>query len=124
MADFATPNLPSRSFDATAAFYAPLGFAQHFRSDHWMILRRGAIWLEFFPHPALDPRESHFGCCLRLDDLAATVAQCRAAGVPENPHGIPRFVAPRREPSGLEIAYLVDADGTLLRLVQTPPESA
>lgn len=32
-ADLATPNLPSRQFDATAAFYAWLGFVQPWCDD-------------------------------------------------------------------------------------------
>ena len=46
-----------------------------------MILRR-ALTLEFFL-PDLDPLTSSFGCCLRLDDLAAFYAACVAAGLPE-----------------------------------------
>jgi predicted lactoylglutathione lyase len=33
MPDRATPNLPSRDFDATEAFYAPLGFERTWRDD-------------------------------------------------------------------------------------------
>lgn len=53
MADHATPNLPSRDFGATAAFYAALGFEQDYLSDGWMILARGEATLEFFPFPIL-----------------------------------------------------------------------
>ncbi len=120
MADFATPNLPSRDFDATEAFYGALGFGRLFRADYWLILTRGDIWLEFFPWPDLDPAQSNFGCCIRLDDLAAMVAQCEAAGVERGERAIPRLTPPRREPSGLTIAYLVDEDGSLLRLIQHP----
>ncbi len=118
MADEATPNLPSRNFAATAAFYARLGFEEDYRSDGWMILSRGTASLEFFPYPDLDPFTSSFGCCLRLDNLAAMMAQVEASGVPDARSGIPRFHPPARDPSGLIIAYLVDPDGTLLRLIQ------
>ena len=125
MADFATPNLPARDFDATEAFYAPLGFARAFRADYWMILCRGEAWLEFFPWPDLVPQESAFSCCIRLDDLDALIQQSTAAGLPVgNDKGIPRLVPPRPEPSGLTIAYLVDPDGSLLRLVQNPKPAA
>ena len=116
--DHATPNLPARDFAATARFYAALGFAEGWRDDGWMILKRGALTLEFFPFPALDPLTSSFGCCLRLDDLDSFYTTCVAAGVPEQCHGQPRLTPPRRETSGMAIAYLVDPDGTLLRLVQ------
>jgi hypothetical protein len=118
MADHATPNLPARDFAATAGFYAKLGFAEDYRSDGWMILSRGAVTLEFFPYPDLDPYQSSFSCCLRLDDLEAMMAQVRASDVPNARVGIPRFHPPKIEHSGLTIAYLIDHDGTLLRLIQ------
>lgn len=118
MTDHATPNLPARDFAATSAFYAALGFAEDYRSDGWMIMSRGDATLEFFPYPDLDPYHSSFSCCLRLDDLHAMMAQVRAADVPNARVGIPRFHPPAPDPSGLTIAYLIDPDGTLLRLIQ------
>lgn len=118
MTDHATPNLPARDFAATAAFYAKLGFQQDYRSDGWMILSRGAVTLEFFPYPDLDPYQSSFSCCLRLDDLSAMMRQVEASGVPDRRQGIPGYHPPRLEDSGLAIAYLLDPDGTLLRLIQ------
>lgn len=117
MGDRATPNLPARDFAATEEFYAALGFARDWRSDGWMILSRGDLLLEFFPFPDLDPATSSFSCCLRLDDLAGFYAGCLGAGIPERRTGWPRLHPPTREASGMEIAYLVDPDGTLLRLV-------
>ena len=118
MTDRATPNLPARDLASTSAFYAELGFAQDYGDDGWMILSRGAVTLEFFPFPDLDPSTSSFGCCLRLDDVDAFYAVCRAAGLPETTHGFPRIQPPRRESSGLRIGALIDPDGSLLRLVQ------
>ena len=118
MTDHATPNLPARDFAATAAFYARLGFEEDFRDGGWMILSRGDATLEFFPHPDLDPARSDFSCCIRLDDLAAMMAQVEASGVPEARAGIPRYHPAAPDPSGLTIAYLIDPDGTLLRLIQ------
>ena len=46
------------------------------------------------------------------------VAQCLTAEIPDTRSGWPRIHPPRREASGLDIAYLIDPDGTLLRLVQ------
>ena len=118
--DHATPNLPSRQFAATVAFYSGLGFGVAYRSEGWLILERRGLTLEFFPYPDLDPACSSFGCCLRLDSIDPFVAQCRAAGVPETTTGWPRLHPPSIEPSGMRIAYLVDPDGTLLRLVENP----
>ena len=118
MADTATPNLPARDFATTARFYAKLGFEEDYRSDGWMILSRGDATLEFFPYSDLDPYQSSFSCCLRLDDLTAIMRQVEASGVPDARDGIPRYHPAAPDPSGLTIAYLIDPDGTLLRLIQ------
>lgn len=122
MADHATPNLPSRNFLKTERFYSKLGFRASFRSGHWLILERDSITLEFFPWPDLDPAQNNHSCCIRLDELDAMVEQVRAAGVAEQREGLPRLVPPQRDISGLTIAYLLDPDGTLIRLVQNPQE--
>lgn len=119
MADHATPNLPSRDFAATAAFYAPAGFIQAYRSDGWMILERDELVLEFFAFPDLDPLSSSFGCCLRLDDLDGFYAVLKACGIPERDDGQPRLQPPRREPWGGRVGFLIDPDGSLLHLVQS-----
>jgi hypothetical protein len=67
MSDVATPNLPSRDFEKTSRFCAALGFSDGWRDEGWMILKRGDLTLEFFPHPELDPLTSWFSCCLRLE---------------------------------------------------------
>lgn len=118
MADHATPNLPARDFEATARFYGRLGFEQEWRDGGWMILKRGTVMLEFFPYPDLDPLSSSFSCCLRLDDIDALYEAARAAGIPEARIGYPRLHPARVEDSGMRIAYLIDPDGTLIRLVE------
>ncbi len=120
MADHATPNLPSRDYAGTIDFYAKLGFETAWHDQNWLILERGGLCLEFFRYPDLDPASSSFGCCLRLDDLDGFYAICRAADIPETTEGWPRLHPPKREHSGMTIGYLVDLDGTLLRLVQNP----
>jgi hypothetical protein len=116
--DRATANLPSRDFQTTSNFYAQLGFEQGWRDAGWMILERDGIVLEFFLHPGLEPSESWFSCCLRLDDLASFYELCLEAGVPKACSGQPRLQPPRKESSGLTIGYPIDPDGTLLRLIQ------
>lgn len=83
-----------------------------------MILTRGSIQLEFFPHPELDPATSWFSCCLQLDDVDEFYAACVAASIPEARWGAPRLHKPAIEESGLRIGALVDPDGTLIRLIQ------
>jgi hypothetical protein len=118
MADHATPKLPSRDFEATSRFYGALGFVESWRDEGWMILRRGPLILEFFPYPDIDPLQSSFSCCLRLDELERFYSACRAAGLLEKPGGYPRLQPPAVERSGLRIAYMVDLDGSLIRLIQ------
>lgn len=108
-----------RDPQATVDFYGALGFGVTHRDDNWLILQRGGLVLEFFPFADLDPAASSFSCCLRLDDLDAFVAVCRAVA-PVGRLGWPRLHQPAQEKSGLRIAYLVDPDGSLLRLVQNP----
>ncbi|WP_426751560.1 bleomycin resistance protein [Myxococcus sp. Y35] len=118
MADQATPNLPAIDFEATSQFYRRLGFEQRWRDDSWMIMTRGSVKLEFFHHPGLNPGESWFSCCLRMDDLDGFYAVCQAAGVPEQSRGWPRLHPATIEKSGLRMGALIDLNGTLLRLIQ------
>src|SRR3954447_24940942 len=103
----ATTNLPSRDFGTTSSFYDRLGFSQAYRDEGWMILSRGELMLEFFPSPDLEPAESSFGCCLRLDDVDAFYRVCLAAGLPESTKGFPRLHPVRVERSGLRIGALI-----------------
>ncbi|WP_144720118.1 VOC family protein [Agrococcus jejuensis] len=118
MSDRAIPVLPSRSFEATTAFYGSLGFERTFDDDGWLILRRGTVQLEFSHQPDVDPATTAAMCVLRVADVDALVADIRAAGVPEATTGCPRLHPVRREASGLRIGYLVDLDGTQLNLVE------
>jgi catechol 2,3-dioxygenase-like lactoylglutathione lyase family enzyme len=118
MSDRATPNLPGRDFEVTAAFYGKLGFEVGYKSPEWMVLERGGLTLEFFPHPGLNPAQSWFSCCLRLDDLDGFYATCLEAGLAEAHQGMPRLHPPRIEAGGLRIGYLVDLDGSAIRLIQ------
>lgn len=118
MPDRATPNLPSRDFDATIAFYARLGFEQRWRDAGWLILTRGDLQLDFFRWPDFDPDTSAFGACLRLADIAPLVDAAATAGIAEVASGRPRLLRPRREAWGGLVGFIIDPDGSLLRLVQ------
>jgi hypothetical protein len=115
MTDRITANLPARDFDATARFYETLGFAVGYKDAQWMILRRGALELEFFPYPDLDSFQSSFSACVRVDDLDALYADFLKASLPST--SIPRLTPPRTEPFGLRFFALVDLDGSLLRCI-------
>lgn len=118
MADRALPNLPSRDFQATVAFYSGFGFEVSFRDDSWLILRRGDLQLEFFPFPALIPAESSFMCTVRVADVDALWSAVAASGVPQTPRGIPRLVPVEQRAWGFRSGALIDLDGTQLTLVE------
>lgn len=117
MSDRITANLPARDFDATTAFYRALGFMVSYRDALWMIMRRDALELEFFPYPDLDPRHSSFSACVRVDDLDALYADFLKSSLFDNSTSIPRMDPPRTEPFGLRFFSLVDPDGSLLRCI-------
>jgi catechol 2,3-dioxygenase-like lactoylglutathione lyase family enzyme len=118
MADRAVPNLPARDMAATEAFYHSLGFATEFRDAGWMILSRGDLSLEFFPHPGLDPWASDHGACLRVDDLDGLYANFQRAGLSGNPRAIPRLTPPVKTAGVPRMFALVDENGSLLRCLE------
>jgi catechol 2,3-dioxygenase-like lactoylglutathione lyase family enzyme len=118
MADRAVPNLPSRSFDATVAFYSGFGFEQQYRDGGWLVLGRGSLVLEFFLAEEHDPYESWFMASIRVADLDGLYAQVRASGVPEHEIGIPRLIPVALREWGQRAGYLIDPDGTQLHLIE------
>ncbi|WP_354569807.1 bleomycin resistance protein [Glaciihabitans sp. UYNi722] len=118
MLDHAVPNLPSRNFDATEAFYCGFGFERAFRDAGWMILTRDGLQLEFFPFPGLDPLSSNFMCCLRVADVDDLHDAIRRSGVPDVITAMPRLHPVRMQKWGLRAGYLVDPDGTQLTLIE------
>ena len=118
MTDLTVPNLPSRDFDTTEAFYGSLGFERNYRDDNWMILTAGSLQLEFFPHPDLDPSTSSFMCSIRIAELDNLYAVIQNSGVPVAASGRPRLSPPRAQPWGHRVAHLIDPDGTQLNLIE------
>ena len=118
MVDRAVPNLPSRDFAATVAFYGRLGFEEDYRDDGWLVLRRGTMRLEFFRYPDLDPFQSSFMCSIRVDDLPALVDAIGSSGVPRTVTGIPRLIPIAMQEWGQRAAFLIDLDGTQLHLIE------
>jgi len=118
MADRITANLPSRDFGKTAEFYAALGFETSYRDDGWMILGRGALTVEFFPHPEVDPWSSWFSACIRVDDLDALYDAFRSAGLSDDHRQTPRLTPPVHRPPVPRMFALIDCDGSLLRCLE------
>ncbi|MGI9073898.1 MAG: VOC family protein [Bryobacteraceae bacterium] len=117
MSDRTTPNLPSRDLDATAEFYAKLGFLPVFKDGGWMILRRGPLEIEFFPYVEIDPWSTIANCCIRVADLDQLHEDFARADLPAQ--GIPRLTPPVDQPWGMREFALVDLDGNLLRCLQS-----
>ena len=120
MADHAVPNLPSRDFDDTCAFYGGFGFERAYRDEGWLILRRGELRLEFFLFPDLVPEESSFMCSVRVDDVDELYRQIKDAGVVEKTAGHPRLHPVRLQAWGQRAGFLIDGDGTQLNLIENP----
>ncbi len=121
--DRITANLPSRDFDRTEGFYAALGFSAGFKDDGWMILDRGPLQIEFFPNPDLDPAQSSFSACIRVDDLDGLFAAFQRAGLSANPRATPRLTPPQKQPGVPRMFALVDGDGSLLRCLENDPHA-
>lgn len=117
MGDRITANLPARDLAATRAFYERLGFAVEFADNTWMILSRGAMEIEFFPHPQLAPKESWFSACLRVDDPDALYAEWQGLGLSADEGAIPRLTGFFKTGDDLRMFALVDPDGSLLRVI-------
>lgn len=117
-ADLAIPILPSRSIDATVAFYRRLGFegGPHGFDPQYAILRCGTLELHFFEHPQLVPADSFAGCYLRVQDVDSLHRRFAAHPLPSQ--GIPRLEPPEDKPWGLREFALLDPDGNLLRVGQ------
>jgi hypothetical protein len=111
-----SPILPSRDFDATEAFYGPLGFSSVARftpPDAYLILRRGGIEMHFVLLPDLDPTASYAGAYIRVqhvDPLYEEFARVVHWTPPQ-----PRLHPPEDKPWGMREFAMVDPDGTLLR---------
>lgn len=116
-ADRITANLPSRDFSATADFYGMLGFEILFRDEGWMILTRGPMWLEFFPHPDLVPAQSWFSACIRTDDLEALRLSWTNLDLPKDPMGRPRDLEIIGGDGAPRFFAMIDPDGSLLRCI-------
>ena len=116
--DLAIPTLPSRSIDATVAFYRRMGFegGAHEFTNAYAILRRAAVELHFFAHQELVPAESSAGCYIRVLDVEAVYRDCSSIQLP--PNGIPRIDSLEDKPWGLREFAIVDPDGNLLRIGQ------
>jgi len=122
-ADRITANLPSRNFDVTAEFYGRMGFERAYRDDHWMILYRDGMEIEFFPHPDLDPYSSWFSACVRVDDIDELKVLWDGLELPTDRTSIPRITGIMDAPPVPRMFALIDCDGSLLRVLENDKEA-
>jgi hypothetical protein len=112
------PILPSRDVEATAAFYAPLGFeVLGLWPAEYLVLRHTlGFELHFWSHPAEVPETNDVACYVRFDTLAEVHAlHDQWARVVTSTTGIPRLT-PVDEAGPMQETALIDPDGTLIRL--------
>lgn len=118
-----TANLPSSDFERTISFYGDLGFAVGFQDEGWLILKRGALELEFFPHPDVDKWSSWFSACIRLDDIDTMLAEWETLDIPRDNTSIPRLTGAFKLPNAPRMFALVDPDGSLLRVLENEDQN-
>jgi catechol 2,3-dioxygenase-like lactoylglutathione lyase family enzyme len=110
------PILPSRDFDETARFYAPLGFRETGRwaGEYLTIARDDGIELHFWSKPNLVPAKNDVACYIRFDRAAEarTLHDAWAPRVPNGGHLHP----PAATDYGLLEFALGDPHGNLLRI--------
>ena len=116
MLEQACPILPSRDFDATAAFYEGLGFETFRHVDAYLIATRDRIELHFFAAPHREAETCDHGAYLRPADVDALSRDWAGRGLPTA--GLPRFAPAEDKPWGMREATLWDPDGNLLRVGQ------
>jgi hypothetical protein len=110
------PILPSRHFDETARFYAPLGFAESKRwPNEYLILRRDdGIELHFWSNPKVERATNDVACYVRFDTAAETQA-LYDAWAPQVPAD-GRLMPPSSTDYGLLEFALIDPHGNLVRI--------
>ena len=114
----AVPILPSRDLGETLAFYERLGFENAgapWQEWNYLIVRRGAVWLHFVPHPEVDPLRTSAGCYVYLDDADAVHAAWAAVVEPDPTTGS-RIVPPESTDYGMRELAVVDRIGNLIRV--------
>ena len=117
-------NLPSRDFDATAAFYERLGFDVTYRGGDWMAMARDGMVIEFFPHPELVPEDSWFSACLWHSDIDMVFEEWSNLGISTEAPGFPRISGKPFVLDGpLRLFCVHDPDGSLWRVLEQEGET-
>jgi uncharacterized glyoxalase superfamily protein PhnB len=94
----------------TAAFYAPVGFAESERHDGYLLLHSGGVELHFAQHDAVTPA----ACFVHVADAVKLWKQLRHLGV----DGVGAIV---EQHYGLREFVLTDPDGNQVRIGSAMP---
>jgi hypothetical protein len=122
VAEGAVPILPSRDLGETLALYERLGFevgGGPWEEWDYLIIRRGEIWLHFFPMPEIDPLTTIAGCYLYVEDADETYAEWAEVVEPDPSTGS-RIERPITTDYGMREFALVDRSGNLIRVGSSP----
>ncbi|KAJ56394.1 hypothetical protein ACMU_05470 [Actibacterium mucosum KCTC 23349] len=116
------PIFPSRDFERTKDFYAPLGFqlVAEFPAEGYLILANEQVELHFARNPDHVAEISNFSAFVRVDDANALWASYENLGYPRA--GIPRITPAELKPWAVCEMAIVDPDGHLLRCGHNPPD--
>jgi len=84
-----------------------------------MILSWQGHWVEFFPHPDLDPKDSWFSACIRVPEIDALYAKWSALDWDHTPGGFPNIGAPIELGGEAPRMFTIgDPDGSLWRVLE------
>jgi catechol 2,3-dioxygenase-like lactoylglutathione lyase family enzyme len=115
----AIPVLPARDLVRTKRFYQRLGFRDVGGAlglsdwpDDYLVLRAGAVELQFFLWPDLDPEQSAALCDIDTEDADALHRLWSRLGLPDD--GFPRLSPIADTPWGRRRFVMVDPDGNRL----------
>lgn len=117
--DQAIPILVSRNILESVQFYQKLGFVNTYEVDlatTYAILCRGSIEFHLALYRDIVPTESYLECYLRVKDVDALYQEFNTLNLPTE--GIPRIGKLENKPWGMREFYIVDPDGTLLKIGQ------
>lgn len=120
------PILPSADFDATAAFWARLGFAETGRwAEEYLILRSDDLGVElhFWYDVDVDRWTNDVACYVRFDTPEQARA-CHAGWAGVRLEGPARMSEPEEEPWGAVEFHVIDPHGNLVRLGGFPARSS
>lgn len=112
----AIPILPSRNLAKTLEFYHQLGFERAAEYETYAILCRDGIELHFSLFPEIIPTESYATCYLRVTNVDDWFQIFSYLSLPIE--GIPRLGQLEDKPWGMREFYLIDLDGSLIRIGQ------